>query len=222
MTYPPSPPTGPNGPWQQPYPQQHGAPQQYHQPYGPPQYGPPPQPPYGAPQQPYSYGAPPPYQQPQPGGGNGKWLAVGGAILAVVLVAGIAIFAFTRDSESSSDTSNASDSSASSTGDTADDAESEIRQYIEDFEANPPETFRDMAGLVCRADEERVKSLPAYDDDLPLPGRAAEEDPLDIIDVAVTGNAAVVRGRERDKLIELHFRKEDGAWKMCTSDGPGR
>ncbi|MDT0478534.1 hypothetical protein RM863_41165, partial [Streptomyces sp. DSM 41014] len=129
-----------------PYGSPYGAPQQPEQPYGSP-YGAPQQPygapqqsqspygaPYGAPQQPYGspYGAQPPYGAPQqpygypapqpPKSGNGKWLAIAGAVLAVViLVGGIAIFALSGDSKDGRTNAGSSQSSSESA------AEQEVR-----------------------------------------------------------------------------------------------
>ncbi|MGV0737596.1 hypothetical protein ABQF35_12450 [Mycobacterium syngnathidarum] len=211
-------PYGPPQQPQQPYGSPYGAPQQPQQPqnpYGSP-YGAPQQPygtpygaqPYGAPQQPYGYPTPQP-----PKGGNGKWLAIAGAVLAVVVVVGaVLIFGLGGDSKS-----NGRISAGSSTGESS--AEQEVREFLEQVMADKGD-FKDALPYFCQADQdlfEKVGGLDAID--IPHDNTGANET-AEISKITVTGDKAVVDLSTSRGAAKFYLRKENGSWKICMSDSP--
>ncbi|MDH6197253.1 hypothetical protein M2272_003906 [Mycobacterium frederiksbergense] len=216
----------PYGAPQQPYGTPYGAPQQPQQPYGTP-YGAPQQPqqpygtpygaqqPYGAPQQPFGY------PDPQPaGGGNGKWLLIAGAVLAVlVLVGGVAIFAFTRDSGSTGGrTSAGSSHSSSNPGES--DAEAEVRDFLEEMMANSSTDLSGALPYFCQADQDLFESIGGLDA-IDIPHSTETDGSTKITKITVTGNKAVVDISNQGGAGKLYLRKESGSWKICMSDMPG-
>lgn len=217
---------------QQPYGSPYGAPQQPQQPqppYGAP-YGGPQQPqqpygnPYGAPQQPYGapygaqqpYGAPPPYGYPTPQppkGGNGKWLAIGGAILAVlVVVGGVIAFALSGDSKSNGDRTSAGSSQTS-------DAEQEVRDFLDEVMASSSD-LSEALPYFCQADQDlldKIGGIGAIDVPKTTDSGGSQ---AEISKITVTGDKAVVDISTSKGPAKLYLRKESGSWKICMSDSP--
>ncbi|MUL80561.1 MULTISPECIES: hypothetical protein [unclassified Mycolicibacterium] len=224
---------------EQPYGSPYGAPQQPQQPYGSP-YGAPQQPqqpygsPYGAPQQPYGmpYGAQQPYGAPQqpygyptpnpPSGGNGKWLLIAGAVLAVlVLVGGIAIFAFGGDSDSNggSNSAGSSHSSGGSSKSGESDAEKEVREFLDQVMTSTSD-LKDALPYFCQADQDLFNKIGGLDS-IDIPHSTDSSGSAEITKITVTGNKAVVDISSSAGPGKLYLRKESGSWKLCMSDTPG-
>ncbi len=243
MTYPPSnpptPPSGAPGPWQPPY-QQPGGPegypntagnpeQPYGSPYGAPQQPQQPQPPYGAPYgapQPYGapygqpYGAPQsPYGYPTPqpsGGGNRMWLAIGGAVLAVVvIVGGVLIFALNGDSGSSGGRSSAGSSQSSGSS----DAEKEVRAFLDEVMSSSGD-LKEALPYFCQADQDLFKKIGGLDA-IDIPKTTDSSGSAEITKITVNGSKAVVDISSTAGPGKLYLRKESGSWKICMSDMPG-
>ncbi|NKZ15045.1 hypothetical protein HGA11_29155 [Mycolicibacterium septicum DSM 44393] len=223
---------------QQPYGSPYGAPQQPEQPYGSPYgapqqpYGAPQQPqspygaPYGAPQPPYGspYGAQQPYGAPQqpygypapqpPKSGNGKWLAIAGAVLAVViLVGGVAIFALSGDSKDSRTNAGSSQSSSESA------AEQEVRDFLDEVMSSSSD-LNEALPYFCQADQDlfdKIGGLDAID----IPKTTDSSGTAEITKITVNGSKAVVDISSSAGPGKLYLRKESGSWKICMSDMPG-
>ena len=236
---------GPDQPYGSPYgaPQQpyggspYGAPQQPQQPYGapPPPYGAPP-PPYGAPQQPYGapqqpYGAPQQYGYPTPNppsGGIGKWLWIGAAVLvAVVLIGGVALFALRGDSDSGGERATAGSSQSGPSersGDSGSSGSSDAVAEVEDFLDEVMSSTNDLSEALpffCQADQalfEKIGGLDAID--IPKSTDPAGGS-VEITNIAVEGNKAVVDISSKAGPGKLYLRKESGSWTICMSDMPG-
>lgn len=217
MTYPPNvPPQGPEGSWPPPQPP-YRTPQQYG--YGGPQlYG------YSGPQPGY------PYLQPAPpSGGNGKWLLIIGAIVAVlIVVAGGAVFAFTGDSKSGTASGSSSD-------------EDSIRQLFHDVGQEfgkydkAKEAFEATEHYYCAADQKLIANVPdtpPLDEstrkrlkdlgiEVPDSEVQAPDASTTISDIAVDGDKATASVSSDSETQTLYFRKESGDWKLCMSDMPG-
>lgn len=201
---------------EQPYGSPYGAPQQPQDPYGSP-YGAPQQPygapygaqPYGAPQQPYGYPTPKP-----PGGGNGKMFAIAGVVLAVlVLVGGIAFFAFSGGSDSGSRNSAGSSQSGESS------AEQEVRDFLDEVMSSSSD-LSEALPYFCQADQDlfdKIGGLDAID----IPKTTDSSGTAEITDITVNGNKAVVDISSSAGPGKLYLRKESGSWKICMSDMPG-
>ncbi|MBU9764462.1 hypothetical protein FR943_11480 [Mycobacterium sp. TNTM28] len=228
-------PSGAPQPGQQPYGQPYGAPyggpQQpqppYGAPYGVPQPGQPPygapygaQPPYGAPQQPYGYPAPTP-----PGGGNGKWLAIGAAVLAVViLIGGIAIFALSGDSDSNSGRNNAGSSQSSggkSSGGSSNesDEQKEVREFLQEVMSSSSD-LKDALPYFCQADQDLFEKFGGLDA-IDIPHSTDPSGTAEITKITVNGSKAVVDISTSAGPGKFYLRKESGSWKICMSDMPG-
>ncbi|MED5811850.1 hypothetical protein VST63_05700 [Mycolicibacterium sp. 050232] len=212
-------PQQPYGDPQQPYgdPQQpYGAPQQPQQPYGNP-YGAPQAPygapygaqqPYGAPQQPYGYPTPQP-----PKGGNGKLLAIGGAVIAVLaVVVGVIFFAVNGDSKSNGGSTSAGSSQAS-------DAEQEVRDFLDEVMASSSD-LSEALPYFCQADQDlldKIGGVGAIDVPKSTDSGGSE---ADISKITVNGDKAVVDISTNRGAAKLYLRKESGSWKICMSDSP--
>lgn len=207
----------PYGAPQQPYGMPYGAPQQPQAPYGAP-YGAPQQPygspygaqqPYGAPQQPYGYPTPQP-----PKSGNGKVLAIAGAVLAVlILVGGIAIFAFSGDSNDSRNNAGTSQSSGESS------AEQEVRDFLDEVMSSSSD-LNEALPYFCQADQDlfdKIGGLDAID----IPKTTDSSGTAEITKITVNGSKAVVDISSSAGPGKLYLRKESGSWKICMSDMPG-
>ncbi len=192
---------------QQPYGSPYGAPQQPQQPYGMP-YGV--QQPYGAPQQPYGYPTPNPS-----GGGNGKWFAIAGAVLLVlVLVGGIAIFASSRDSDSSGGRASAGSSQSG-----VSDAEQEVRDFLDEVMSSTSD-LKDALPYFCQADQDLFAKLGGLDA-IDIPKTTDSSGSAEITKITVNGNKAVVDISSSAGPGKLYLRKESGSWTLCMSDMPG-
>lgn len=207
----------PYGAPQQPYGAPYGAPQQPQSPYGAP-YGAPQ--PYGTPQQygapyggqpPYGYPAPPP-----PGGGNRKWWAIGGAMLAVLILVGtVSIFVLKGDSGSSGDRSTAGSSQSSGAG----GAEQEVRDFLDEVMSSSSD-LNEALPYFCQADQElfdKIGGLDAID----IPKTTDSSGSAEITKITVNGSKAVVDISSSAGPGKLYLRKESGSWKICMSDMPG-
>lgn len=209
---------------QQPYGPPYGAPQQaqpYGAPYGAQPYGAQPygapygaQQPYGAPQQPYGYPAPQP-----PGGGNGKWLAIAGAILAaVVLVGGVAIFAL-KSSSDSPGRSNAGSSLSTGGSSSESAAEKEVRDFLTQLMTSKGD-LKDALPYFCQADQDLFAKVGGVDA-IDIPHDTSSDSTVEIRKITVNGNKAVVDLSTSRGAAKFYLRKESGSWKLCMSDTPG-
>ncbi|MGV9796989.1 Rv0361 family membrane protein [Mycobacterium sp. NPDC003449] len=227
MTYPPIPPSGPNGPWQQP--PQYGTGGQYpdpQQPYDPAQYGAPspygapqqpygsPQPPYGATQFPYGYGGPQqgypypqpnPYPQPQPPGGNRTGLIVGGLVVGLVVLVAIIGLVIAMMLPS---------------GD-----ERAIKQLFEDM-GHSTGKVDELKQYFCAQDQQffiPIDTSALEELGIEVPD-IAPENPAEtaggIDDIKVDGNEATAKVTAEGGQYTIYFRKESGDWKVCLSADP--
>lgn len=200
---------------EQPYSASYGAPQQPQQPYGNP---------YGAPQQPYGaqpygaqpYGAPYGYPTPQPTkGGNGKWLAIGGGVLAVLILLGGVIFFATRGDSDSNPGRNSASSSQSGTS----DAEQEVRDFLDEVMASSSD-LSEALPYFCQADQDLFDKIGGVDA-IDIPKSTGSSGTAEITKITVTGNKAVVDISSSAGPGKLYLRKESGSWTICMSDMPG-
>ncbi|WBB71265.1 hypothetical protein O7602_16005 [Micromonospora sp. WMMD1128] len=174
------------------------------EPAGPPEQPPPATPPPATP--------PPAGPVPQPGAGSDRWkrLPVVPLVIAgVVLLAacGVGAFLLLRGG--------GSPKSAGATDETR------IRGVVGDFAAAVDRHDQTaILGLLCAEEAEEFR---ADDDFEPSREPLAESPslrPVDAADIRVTGDTAsaeISRPGQRD--VTLHFRREDGAWKVCAPAG---
>lgn len=222
MTYPyPGPNPGPSGyPQQGPYGGQPVAPG--YPAYGPPGYGP-----MSGQPMPYGYaGATPPPNS----GGPGKWILIAGAVVLVLVLGGVGIYALTGSSDddqstSASRQSGARKSAAGSTGPTNDATEpgssgsgssdeDEIRQFLASFGGG------DMASISCANDRKFFgQAGGGAFGSMPIPKVAGDADSMQVLDITVTGDRATVKPPGSSQ-VAFWLRKEGGEWKFCSTDNP--
>lgn len=222
MTYPPQGPyPGPSGyPQQGPYgvgqPVAPGYPA-----YGPPGYGP-------MPGQPMPYGHP--GATPPNSGGPGKWLLIVGAVVLVLVLGGVGVYALTSSSDDDQSTSASSQSgkrkgAAGSTGST-DEAtapgssagggsdEDEIRQFLASFGGG------DMASISCAGDRKFFgQAGGGAFGSMPMPKVSGDPESMKTLDITVTGDRATVQAPGSSQ-VAIYLRKEGGEWKFCSTDNP--
>lgn len=209
------------------YPGPHGYPPQG--PYGAGQPVAPGYPGYGpVPGQPMGFGYPGP--TPPNSGGPGKWILIAGAVVLVLILGGVGIYALTGSSDDDTSTSASSQSShkrkgaAGSTGPT-DEAtepgssgggsdEDEIRQFLATFGGG------DMASISCANDRKFYEQAAggAFGS-MPMPKVSGDPDSLKDLDITVTGDRATVQPPGSSQ-IAIYLRKEGGEWKFCSTDNP--
>ena len=223
MTYPPQGPyPGPPG-----YPQQ--GPYGVGQPvapgypgYGPPGYGP-------VPGQPMPYGYP--GATPPSSGGPGKWLLIVGAVVLVLVLGVVGLYALGTSSDEDKSTSASSEpgskrkGGAGSTGST-DEAEKpgvssgdgsdedEIRQFLATFGGG------DIASISCANDRKFFGQAGGNAfGTMPVPKVAGDPESLNGLDITVTGDRATVKPPSSSQ-VAIWLRKEGGEWKFCSTDNP--
>ena len=223
MTYPPQGPyPGPPG-----YPQQ--GPYGVGQPvapgypgYGPPGYGP-------VPGQPMPYGYP--GATPPSSGGPGKWILIVGAVVLVLVLGVVGLYALGTSSDDDKSTSASSErgskrkGGAGSTGST-DEAEKpgassgdgsdedEIRQFLATFGGG------DIASISCANDRKFFGQAGGNAfGTMPVPKVAGDPESLNGLDITVTGDRATVKPPSSSQ-VAIWLRKEGGEWKFCSTDNP--
>ena len=222
MTYPyPGPNPGPSGyPQQGPYSGQPVVPG--YPAYGPPGYGP-------MPGQPMPYGYP--GATPPNSGGPGKWILIAGAVVLVLVLGGVGIYALTGSSDDDQSTSASSQSSGKRKGsagstDPTDEAttpgssgggssdEDEIRQFLASFGGG------DMASISCANDRKFFgQAGGGAFGSMQIPKVAGDADSMQALDITVTGDRATVKPPGSSQ-VAFWLRKEGGEWKFCSTDNP--
>jgi len=224
MTYPyPGPNPGPSG-----YPQQgaYGAGQPVapgYPAYGQPGYGPMP-----GQQMPYGYGYP--GATPPSSGGPGKWILIAGAVVLVLVLGGVGLYAMGSSSDDDRSTSASSQSGngkgAAGSADPTDEAtkpgasgggstdEDEIRQFLATFGGG------DMASISCAGDRKFFgQAGGGAFGSMPMPKVSGDPESLKNLDITVTGDRATVQPPGSSQ-VAIWLRKEGGEWKFCSTDNP--
>lgn len=223
MTYPPQGPyPGPSG-----YPQQgpYGAGQPVapgYPGYGPPGYGP-------VPGQPMPYGYP--GATPPSSGGPGKWILIVGAVVLVLVLGVVGLYALGTSSDDDKSTSASSESGSKRTGGaggtgSTDEAEKpgassgggsdedEIRQFLATFGGG------DIASISCANDRKFFGQAGGNAfGTMPVPKVAGDPASLNGLDITVTGDRATVKPPSSSQ-VAIWLRKEGGEWKFCSTDNP--
>ncbi len=201
MTYPP----------QGPYPGPYGA----HQPvtpgypgYAPPGYGP-------VPGQPMPYGYP--GATPPNSGGPGKWILIVGAVVLVLVLGLVGLYALGSSSDDDTSTSASSQSGSKrkgGSGGTGSTDEDEIRQFLASFGGG------DMASISCANDRKFFGQAGGNAfGSMQVPKVAGDAESLNGLDITVTGDRATVHPPGSSQ-VAIWLRKEGGEWKFCSTDNP--
>lgn len=213
MTYPPQ---GPHpGPSGYPPPGPYGAGQPVapgYPAYGPPGYGP-------MPGQPMPYGYP---GATPPNSGPGKWILIVCAVVLVLVLGGAGIYALTSSSDDDQSTTTSSqsgqtrsggtDSPRTSSGTSSD--EDDVRQFLATFGGG------DIASISCANDRKFFGTAGGNAfGSMPVPKVAGDPETLKNLDITITGDRATVQPPGSSQ-VAIWLRKEDGEWKLCSTDNP--
>ncbi|QPG71380.1 hypothetical protein [Mycolicibacterium mucogenicum] len=183
--------------------------------YGPPGYGP-------VPGQPMPYGYP--GATPPNSGGPGKWILIVGAVVLVLVLGGVGIYALTGSSDDDQSTSASSASSQSGqtrsggtaprTSSGANSEEDEIRQFLASFGGG------DIASISCANDRKFFgQAGGGAFGSMPVPKVAGDPESMKTLDITVTGDRATVQPPGSSQ-VAIWLRKEGGEWKLCSTDNP--
>ncbi|WP_433392667.1 Rv0361 family membrane protein [Micromonospora sp. KLBMP9576] len=103
--------------------------------------------------------------------------------------------------------------------------ETRIRKLVEDFAvAVDSDDQPGILNLLCAEEAEELMADDDFDPSQAPPAEVPSPRPVTVADIRVDGgtaSATVTRPSQPD--VTLHFRKENGAWKVCApaGDPPG-
>lgn len=167
---------------------------------------------------PYGYpGATPPNS-----GGPGKWLLIVGAVVLVLVLGGVGIYALTSSSDEDTSTTASGQSDQTHSGGAgsprtpsgASSDEDDVRQFLATFGGG------DIASISCANDRKFFgKAGGDAFGSLPVPKVAGDPETLKNLDITVTGDRATVQPPGSSQ-VAIWLRKEGGEWKLCSTDNP--